>query len=170
MANAQESEPKSIEVASGKAHTFVVALEHLRIQIHDEAWQRCARWPYKLVTASGAVETGDTDQHGWIIASIPKGKQKVRVEYTSPKTSALIKLDVLVTDADPSSDEALLSHLRNFGFTHDDDSDEGAVVRFQAAKGLALSGELDSETRRAIEEVAAGGDASIGDSLRPEEE
>ncbi|MEP7121586.1 MAG: peptidoglycan-binding protein [Byssovorax sp.] len=138
----------------------------IHVQIHDEIYKPCGHLPYRLILPSRSVVCGKTDENGWIVNAVPKGKQKVQIDYASPTTDQPINLRVFVTDADPGSDEAMLCHLRNFGFTHDDDSDVGAILRFQAAKNLERTGEIDDPTREAISEIIKGGDDSLGDVLR----
>lgn len=137
-----------------------------KVQIHDEIYKPCGDLPYRLILPSHAVVCGKTDPKGWIINAVPKGKQKIQIDYTSPTTEQPIHLRVFVTDAASDSNEAMLCHLRNFGFTHDDDSDAGAILRFQAAKGLERTGELDGDTKAAINDIIQGGDDSLGEVLR----
>lgn len=143
-----------------------IVLMPFRIQIHDETYAPSRAIPYRLVLPSGTVVCGKTDDKGWIINVVPKGKQQVQIEYTSSATDQPIVLRVFVTDADLDSDEAMLCHVRNFGFTHDNGSDVGALLRFQAAKGLDRTGELDAATKRAIRKIIQGGDDSLGNVLR----
>ncbi|KYF63938.1 hypothetical protein BE04_26760 [Sorangium cellulosum] len=145
-----------------------VELQPFELQIHDELYRPSGDVEYRLTLPSQARIHGKTDAKGWIKNAVPKGRQMIVITYTPGGSDHEITLRVLVTDADPSSDEAMLCHLRNFGFSHDDDSDRGAILRFQAAKGLERSGELDEPTRDAIRRIVEGGDDSMQESLREE--
>lgn len=143
-----------------------IELMPFRVQIHDETYAPSCDVPYRLVLPSRRFVSGRTDAKGWIVNVVPKGRQQLQIEYTSPATGQPIELRVVVTDADADADEAMLCHIRNFGFTHDDESDAGALLRFQAAKGLDRTGELDPATKRAIRMIVRGGDDSLGTVLR----
>lgn len=136
------------------------------MQLHDELYAPCSGVRYHLTLASGDVREGTTDGSGWLRDEVPRGKTTLTVRYTPPGYDHELCLRVRLTDADPNSDEALLCHLHNFGFAHDDGRDRGTLVRFQAAHRLATSGVLDGPTRAAILQIADGGDGSLRDALR----
>jgi peptidoglycan hydrolase-like protein with peptidoglycan-binding domain len=136
-----------------------------RVQIHDDVYEPCANVEYRLGLPSGRVVVGKTDGAGWLRSSVPKGKQVVSVTYNQPHDRGELSLRVRLTD-DPSSDDALLAHLFNFGFCHEDGSDTGMILRFQSASELALTGTLDGATRDAIHKIVNGADTSMRDELR----
>lgn len=142
------------------------ALMPFRVQIHDEIYRPAADTEYRLKLPSNNIVHGKTDAQGWLRNAVPKGKQVVVVTYTPSGQEHEISLRVRLTDAEPSSDDALLCHLFNFGFAHDDGSDRGMILRFQSAKDLELTGELDGATRDAIRAIAEGDDGSMSEELR----
>ncbi|WP_437571090.1 peptidoglycan-binding protein [Sorangium sp. So ce542] len=141
-------------------------LMSFRVQLHDEIYAPCGGVAYRLTLPSGSVIHGEADASGWLRNAVPKGRQVVLVTYTPEGYDHEISLRVRLTDADPASDDAMLCHLFNFGFAHDDGSDRGMILRFQAAKGLALTGEIDDPTRAAVRQIVEGDDGSMRECLR----
>jgi hypothetical protein len=143
-----------------------VPLMPFRVQVHDETYEPAGDTEYRLRLPSGNIVHGKTDPNGWLRNAVPKGKQVVVVTHTPSGHDHEISLRVRLTDADPTSDDALLCHLFNFGFTHDDSTDRGMILRFQAAKDLELTGDLDDPTRDAIRKIVEGDDGSMREVLR----
>ena len=145
-----------------------VELVPFRLQIHDERYTPCGDVEYRLKLASGSVVHGKTDAKGWLNNAVPKGKQVVTVSYTPAQSEDELSLKVRLTDADPSSDDALLCHLFNIGFADETDDDRAMILRFQGQKQLQRSGTLDDSTKAAIRKIFDGGDdaldAELGDS------
>lgn len=146
-----------------------IELMPFRVQLHDEIYTPCGDIEYRLKLPSGSIIHGKTDTNGWLRNAVPKGKQVVVVTYTPPGYDHEISVRVRLTDADPGSDDAMLCHLFNFGFAHDDGTDRGMILRFQAAKQLDLIGALDDPTRDAIREIVDGDDGSMREVLREED-
>jgi peptidoglycan hydrolase-like protein with peptidoglycan-binding domain len=143
-----------------------VPLMPFRVQIHDEIYTPAAATEYRLRLPSDSIVHGKTDASGWLRNAVPKGKQVVVVSYTPSGQDHEISLRVRLTDADPTSDDAFLCHLFNFGFSHDDGTDRGMILRFQSANDLDLTGDLDDATRDAIRKIVGGDDGSMSEVLR----
>ena len=145
-----------------------IELMPFRVQLHDEVYNPCGSVPYRLTLPSGSVVNGKTDANGWLRNAVPKGKSIVTVAYTPEGHDFEVRLRVRLTDAEPGSDDALLCHLYNFGFAHDDGRDRGMLLRFQSASQLETSGVLDDATRDAIRKIVDGGDDSLRDAFKEE--
>lgn len=134
--------------------------EPLRIQLCDELYAPCANVSYELILPTETV-SGTTDANGWLEQAMTPELAAgctLTVKYTPAGESEALELAVhLAPSSDLDSDEAFMAHLRNFGYALDGEDQATSVARFQAAVGVAPTGQLDDPTKQAIDDLLADG-------------
>ncbi|MCO5165343.1 MAG: peptidoglycan-binding protein [Planctomycetes bacterium] len=134
--------------------------ETLRIRLLDEVYGPFANGSYELTLPDGSTVTGTTDADGLLEHPMPQGGGggTCRIKYT-PEGSDELDLTLQLPGGTADDDEACLAHLRNTGYAAPGEPLASAVSRFQAALGLAPTGQLDEGTRDAIDALFYGDEA-----------
>jgi hypothetical protein len=113
------------------------------------------------IDIDGILSEGRTDSEGWIKVAIPPNAQTAKVYLGSDPEPVEFQLGRL----DPIEEvSGVKGRLRNLGYyfgpvdREDDGELEGAILKFQAAHNLELTGERNKATLSALSE-ACGEDA-----------
>jgi hypothetical protein len=149
---------KDIDCAAGERHRFrrKGVPEQLKVQFLLKGEPR-ANEAYSL-NLDGELISGTTDADGWLTCAIPPGAKDAKVTFGGGKEVYDLDLGRL----DPIEETTgALARLRNLGFytgplDGDPDDLEVALVDFQAARGLEITGELDDATKAELEAVYGG--------------
>lgn len=135
---------------TGSTHGFRVKgrREQLRVRLVDDGVPR-AGLEYLLVV-DGAYFEGKTDADGWVDQWIPPDASEARLELSEFEVYAL-RLGGL---APIDTEAGLLARLRNLGLLPVDNEEESglytALIAFQQAEKLPLTGEADDTTLAAL--------------------
>ena len=151
-----DKQEKEESHAAESRHRFrrkgVPEMLRVRLTILDEPR---ANEDYRI-EIDGALSTGQTDGDGWIEAAIPPDAKKAKVYLgadAEPFEFQLGRLDPIETAS------GVKGRLRNLGYffgevdDRDDDELEGAILDFQAANELELTGEPDDATLSALSDA-----------------
>lgn len=149
---------KDVDCAAGERHRFrrKGVPEQLKVQFLSKGEPR-ANEAYSL-NLDGELISGTTDRDGWLICSIPPGAKAAKVTFGGDKEVYDLDLGRL----DPIEEiTGALARLRNLGFyagpvDGDPDDLEVALVDFQAARDLEITGELDDATKAELKQVYGG--------------
>ena len=136
--------------------------DKIRLQLHDGRGLPCAGAEYTITGAEGALARGTTDGQGWLEVEL-RGVKEARVEYTLAGEDRTFEVNLRLPGAARGSDAFYLAQLHNLGFAAE--TDEMAIIRFQATRHLKLSGQLDPDPQEAIDEIADGGDGAVQQNL-----
>jgi hypothetical protein len=147
--------PREEACATGQRHRFVLhgASTQFRLRFLDDQQQPRSGVAYTLVI-DGNTTTGTLDAEGSLTASIRPNASKGTIRLQTTPDPETYPLHFGHLDPD-SSVTGARNRLRNLGFScassGDLDADlKGALVRFQTARGLPPTGELDAPTRQAL--------------------
>ncbi len=115
--------------------------------------------PYRLEIDGRVVRKGRTDAHGLIDVPIPAGAKKGTL-VLDPDTAREDEIPLLLGRLNPMDTvSGVKQRLNNLGFCCGEDGDEEtddlalAIIDFQAAHGLEVTGELSDETQDALQKA-----------------
>jgi len=129
----------------------------VRIQIHDMFYKPCRNEAVTVTGAGGFFQRGQTDDDGMIVIKAPAALTQVVVRYRPKDLGVQYKINATLVLPDRRDDDALLAHVRNFGFALEESVPSPLVTKFQAARGnLDLTGALDGPTRKAVSDLIPG--------------
>ncbi|MFT6452214.1 MAG: hypothetical protein ACJA06_001707 [Halocynthiibacter sp.] len=143
--------PKNISCATGKRHSFrrKGVPERLRLRLLDDKGEPRSKLPFSL-TIDGNEVSDETDDDGLLLAWIPPravSGELVLDPEGEPETHVL-KLGHLTPIDDP---KGVAARLTNLGYSLKDaqgKEDVGAAIgAFQADEDLAVTNEINDETR-----------------------
>ncbi|HKE09954.1 MAG TPA: peptidoglycan-binding protein [Myxococcota bacterium] len=147
--------PREETCATGQRHRFVLrgASIQFRLRFLDDQQQPRSGVAYTLVI-DGDTTTGTLDAQGSLTASIRPNASKGSIQLQTapdPETYPL-RFGHLDPDSCVSGAQNRLSNL-GFSSASADESQAdlaGALLRFQTARGLSPTGQLDAPTRQAL--------------------
>jgi len=91
------------------------------------------------------------------VIKAPAALTQVVVRYRPKDLGVQYKINATLVLPDRRDDDALLAHVRNFGFALEESVPSPLVTKFQAARGnLDLTGALDGPTRKAVSDLIPG--------------
>ncbi len=134
-----------------------------KLQLHDRLFKPCPNTPCAVKLPSGDELQKTADGNGWIELTLPAGEQLLELTYCPPGEELKDTVEVRVGAAATTADSYYLQKLKNFGFT--ESASKMAIYRFQVEAGLALTGELNDETKSKISAICDGGDGSMAEIL-----
>jgi len=141
--------------ATGQCHKFVLhgASTQFRLRFLDDQ-QRPRSGVAYILTIDGNSTSGSLDSQGSLTVSIRPNASKGNIQLQTVPDPEIYPLDFGRLDPD-SSMSGVRGRLNNLGFPCASDGDwdrnlQGAIVRFQTARNLPLTGQLDDQTRQAL--------------------
>ncbi|MGE0438907.1 MAG: OmpA family protein [Gemmatimonadales bacterium] len=134
----------------------------LLVQLHDPALDPVPNTEVE-VSAGGSTMKAMTDQRGWLRCQVPATATVVQVAYRAASTGVAYRIEVQLPPLDQSADR-YRAHVANFGYQAPGAPPRQSVLKFQAAEGLPLSGEIDEATRKAVDRRLAAALKDEGDA------
>lgn len=145
-------EKKLENCPAGAKHDFVVkgvpAKIKFKFQLDDEPFTNA---PFSLIIDGEFAEEGQSDDSGFIAASIPPSAKECKVILGPPEDRHLFNL-VLGTLDPIDTNEGAMKRLFNLGYGVDGDV-VTAINKFQKSQDLPETKILDDTTRSKIKEV-----------------
>jgi len=157
-----DKEEREVPGACEQRHRFrrkgVPAL--LRIQLYDSQDKPRANEPY-ILSIDGELRRGQTDGNGFVEQTVPPGAQKGTLTVGEGEDQDEYELELRCLDpADQIS--GAQGRLNNLGYDAGEANGlltaetQDALSQFQRDYGLPVTGQLDKETAKKIEEVYDG--------------
>jgi len=146
-----------VDSAADQSHSFVLKGASTRFQLRflDDKQQPRSGVPY-ILTIDGITTNGTLDGAGSLNVPIPPtASQGTIVLQTTPDPESY---PLNFGHLDPLSETTgVRGRLNNLGFTCASDGDpdadlQSAIARFQAANNLPVTGQLDDQTRQALQQ------------------
>lgn len=122
----------------------------LLVQLHDPAREPVPNADVEIDIGGAEPLRAVTDQRGWLRCQVPSRLAAVTVRYTPASTGAEYRVVVRLPKL-PDQVDRYLAHIANFGFARDEAPGQQAVLKFQAAESLPLTGVIDDATREAVD-------------------
>lgn len=146
--------PRDEPVATGGVGKFQLKVEvpKLRVRLLDDAKPRKGE-AYKLECDDGVVLEGSTNGDGWVEQPLPASVRKVVLVLQDGEERYELAVGELDPADTPSGAQGRMSNLGYYFGKVDGvvgPMTQAALKRFQRAKGLEASGELDAATADAL--------------------
>ena len=152
--------PRKLGWTAGTHNTFRIDVPRIKVELAlrdgNKRSEAIASEAYRVEGLPSAID-GTTDGDGRVSFEVPIHVRSVRL---SVPTRHLV-LPVLVGDLDPVEDiSGVRARLEHLGFYHPNDTgtressevrDRRAIANFQKSRTLRVTGEIDAETRSALE-------------------
>ncbi len=148
-----ERRPKTIRCAAGQTHRFLRkdVPERLRLQLFDDEGRPRRGLSYQL-RARGLERSGITDDDGWVEEWVSPSLRDAILELESGE---IVELDIGALPP-VTEDLGVIARLVALEYLADESDAElpwklaAALAAFQATSGLAETGVIDEDTRRAL--------------------
>lgn len=148
-----EPSGSSASFSSGGTRRFRVTVPTtlVRTQLFDRQRREVANRPYELVVA-GRARTGHTDGAGFVEERVPAVARSVTLRvWVHEGDEHPFEEEIALGAVDPIEEESGVIHrLANLGYGSAEHGARGvawALMAFQRAEGLTVTGELDAATR-----------------------
>jgi hypothetical protein len=143
--------------ATNQRYKFVLhgTRSQLKLRFLDEQQQPRSGIGY-ILTIDGVSTKGSLDSRGSLKVSIPSNASKGNIQLQTNPDPEIYPLNFGHLDPD-ASPTGIRGRLNNLGFSCASDGDQdadlrGAIMRFQMANNLQLTGKLDDATRNALKQ------------------
>ncbi len=155
---------KKLSRPTGQRHKFTYkgVPSKLEVRLLDEEGLPRKGLKYRIELSNGQLLEGKVDSDGWVRKRLMPDIDAATLTLFSEEDDQEIEdvYELSLGELDPVTEtQGALQRLFNLGFEdvdpdgQDSETTQQAIMGFQRSSGLAVTGELDAETRKKIQEL-----------------